>query len=482
MKLRILIFVVLAILGISSCKPTEKLDTKIVPSISFKYNLNDKEYSFANKETIEVTTVENLGEKRELVTPFIYASLLGGVDDANYSLKIIKLDNVGIENGGISTVCAGGQCLYIEDLADNYNVENISIQGDDNGIQLHYDIAEALKNTARDYRLKLSIFRGPKELGYFVVNFKYNPNSISQKEELQESDKSQSDAKDVEAEENTQQGDNNDSSKDNSENQESSDNSAEDNKRKEDRDDKLKGEDNKSEENASDEGDGSKVDNSEKEIENKVVKRRLVVMDFTDQACYYCGINLKNMEIKEHELGDKIIPVSIHVGWRNYDDNLIYSDWRKYEKIHISGTPTLVANNSFKTAVESLSYLVNDDAYVQAKLDIVRNSDKDISLNYIANKVNNAELNGRELNILFWLVEDGLIGYQYAIGSDYIHNNVLRGPLGDSYFGEQYNLNTNFAKTYKLPSKIKNIKNCKIIAILVDANTHEFLDAVVAHM
>lgn len=88
-----------------------------------------------------------------------------------------------------------------------------------------------------------------------------------------------------------------------------------------------------------------------------------------------------------------------------------------------------------------------------------------------------SSINSRKLNVLFWITENNIIGYQANRSQNYVHNHILRGSL-NGIWGETYILGNKLHLKKDLPYKVQNAANCDLIAIVLDAETKEFLDAV----
>ncbi len=80
----------------------------------------------------------------------------------------------------------------------------------------------------------------------------------------------------------------------------------------------------------------------------------------------------------------------------------------------------------------------------------------------------------RDLNLNFWLVEDLVAPqvFQEHYDRNYQHHNVLRAML-NGVWGEPYLLGTPYSKAFKLPQRIKDVKETHLIAFLSDRKTKE---------
>lgn len=104
--------------------------------------------------------------------------------------------------------------------------------------------------------------------------------------------------------------------------------------------------------------------------------------------------------------------------------------------------------------------------------------DKRISLSFKATATpgNEQSMQQRQVNVLFWVTESKVMGVQAGEGPNYLHNHILRGHL-NGIWGENYPLGTQLETTKDFPKKVLIPQNCELIAIVLDAQTKEFLNA-----
>ncbi|MGR4837706.1 Omp28-related outer membrane protein [Bacteroides sp. 260] len=140
-----------------------------------------------------------------------------------------------------------------------------------------------------------------------------------------------------------------------------------------------------------------------------------------------------------------------------YDNKVESRDLDYQTKAHIEKAPVLSSE-------------------LQAKVN-TNTRNVEFSFKAAALKGKESELGSRKLNVLFWVTENNLKGYQNGKGLDFIHNHILRGYLNDVW-GEAYALNTRIDMQKELPGKVRVPRNCELIAIVLDADTKEFLDVV----
>lgn len=86
--------------------------------------------------------------------------------------------------------------------------------------------------------------------------------------------------------------------------------------------------------------------------------------------------------------------------------------------------------------------------------------------------------------ILLWITEDNVIGPQkmpdLTTNREYVHNHILRGELlSADGMGKQVTLQpgmvTELTFLCNLPAKVRNVKNCHLVAVVLDSSTKEVL-------
>lgn len=258
-------------------------------------------------------------------------------------------------------------------------------------------------------------------------------------------------------------------------------------------------------------------------------EKRVVVEEMTGQGCPNCPLGHLAIENLEKLYGDKVIPISYHTyTGDNYESGM--SDYVA-NFLGLSGAPSGKVNRSEMTAYpmyDNLSEGKHIFTYTSPSgdcwLDLVQKEfqvDADADLSIIATYDESVQevsvpfnvrfaMNEEKQNIGLFLVvtEDGLKGYQsnkfytcdpqqyeglgdWAQGGKYgqsavlyTHNEVARAHVGTSYYGttgyipsmivggEEYTGTISFA----LPP-VNDIYNCKVVCMMIDANTGAVINA-----
>lgn len=405
----------------------EKPEAEKKEAVSFRYdNQTITSGSTIKADKIEVSTKE--GAEVEVVTPLIYAIPGEKWAKDKYILEITKEDHQGKEFGGLSQICAGGQCQNSQDT-EKFIKESFELNGQDL-IQIHYRIAKARENEKTDYRTRLSIKHQGKEVAHLHIIFSYDPEKRPEKKPENPSPAPIEPAPVPQPDPETNPA-------------------------------------------------PSPFPPAQPQ---EKTKSNVLIMDFTGQGCYPCSYMMDNLSRVEKEYHPHLIVVGIHTGDYNYDDNFTFKEWSKYAGWRVGGYPTLIFNNKVesrdldyhtKAHIEKAPALSSE---LQAKVNANTRS-VDFSFKATAVKGKESEFGSRKLNVLFWVTENNLKGYQNGKGLDFIHNHILRGYLNDVW-GEAYALNTRINMQKELPGKVRVPRNCELIAIVLDADTKEFLDVV----
>ncbi|WP_420187946.1 Omp28 family outer membrane lipoprotein [Bacteroides pyogenes] len=403
----------------------EKPEAEKKEGISFRYN----DETISSGSTIKASKIELSGKdgaEMEVISSLIYTIPGKKHAEGEYTLEITKENHPGKEFGGLSQICAGGQCQD-SPSTEKFTKEPYELNEED-FIQIHYKIAKARENEKTDYRTRLSIKHNGKEVAYIHIIFSYDPEKRPEK---------------------------------------------------------------KPEDPTPEPIEPAPVPEPEPEPNpapsplppaqpQEKTKSNVLVMDFTGQRCGYCIYEIRELAALEEEYHPNLIVVGIHTSHYNVNRNFTFNQWYEYADKWVTGYPTIIFNNKVKS--RNLSYQAKEhigkapvlSSELKAK---VNARSVELSFKATAVKGKEGELGSRKLNVLFWVTENGLQGYQAGEGYDFIHNHILRGYL-NGLWGEEYALNTKIDMQKGLPEKVLVPQNCELIAIVLDAETKEFLDAV----
>lgn len=267
---------------------------------------------------------------------------------------------------------------------------------------------------------------------------------------------------------------------------------------------------------------GNAADTLKTSVKNLSFKptKRVVIEEVTGQDCVFCPQGKVAMEKIESIYGDLVIPIEYHT----YTGDPLESGMSTYSQqfLGLTSAPTAKINRRAETyspmtnvqkdgVTDYMFSSPNKDCWLDvveqematdadANLDITASFDeatgKITMTSYYKFAISQDKLN---IGILPIVVEDNLAGYQYnnfykTVDPDlgpwqqgglygdeavlYTHNDVARGIMASSYFGQTGIVPTSVkggetyesAMTFGKPS-VENIYNCKVVCMMIDANT-----------
>lgn len=254
--------------------------------------------------------------------------------------------------------------------------------------------------------------------------------------------------------------------------------------------------------------------------------KRVVIEENTGMSCGYCPLGYLAWEYIGGLYGDKVAMVSYHAynGGDAYASGLVgYTQ----DFLGLTSAPSAKINRG-STVSSPMSYTVSEGKYVYSYsspdgtnwLDLVQRefgTDADADLSVSAEYDEERQrvsvpftatfaLDGEKRNIGLFLVvtEDNLVGYQdnnlaaydpdvyIGLGGwvkdgvygqsrvyPYYHNEVARAQVGTSYYGTTGYIPTTVTNgeeytgtvAFDLPSTVSVAYNCKVICMMIDANT-----------
>ncbi|MBR8729978.1 hypothetical protein IX332_001307 [Porphyromonas levii] len=227
-------------------------------------------------------------------------------------------------------------------------------------------------------------------------------------------------------------------------------------------------------------------------------KSNVVAVDFTGQRCPACISRLRDLNDYSKELHPNLILVSIHsYGYYTVNEELIprgdiINPYYKhcgvpyFPSIYVNNVP-ITYNGGYATREE-----VNKKPTLSSSLKVELLDGKRVKVSCKSQPYDEASkaILPTKMNVLFWVVQNKMRGFQAGVSTDYEHNHILRGTLNGAW-GESYTLGINHSKVYDLPpvdewyppqnltpSNRFNLENCEVIAIFLDADTKRFYDAV----
>lgn len=195
-------------------------------------------------------------------------------------------------------------------------------------------------------------------------------------------------------------------------------------------------------------------------------ERAVLLEDFTGQDCKNCPLAHEVIEGLEEQYGtDKFIAVSIHCGDMaistedtSFEDGFVGLMTRQGQTIMtsygIDSWPKGVINGG-----SPMDYPNWADA-VRAALEQPTDIKLDLKVSFDKTAAQNGKINmqaeilsssAREVNVQFWITENGIVAEQKLHNSsyneEYVHNNVFRAAVYRPIKGEPVSLEADIAKT-----------------------------------
>lgn len=217
---------------------------------------------------------------------------------------------------------------------------------------------------------------------------------------------------------------------------------------------------------------GLKVDNG---------RKYLLAMNFTAQWCGFCPPIGNSMRLQEERYKPNYILVVLHSDSRSYD-YYCHEANEIGKRLGVRAFPGVKSNNQ-REYIDAETECQKPDPIATGLSAKLVDSKLEVEFLAQARPDMTNPLEGKELNLLLWITEDGLVGRQNESGvytSSYQHKNIFRGSINSSspqYDGEPYTLGQRIRQTYSLPANIINRDNCNLVAILMDRQSRVFVDA-----
>lgn len=250
--------------------------------------------------------------------------------------------------------------------------------------------------------------------------------------------------------------------------------------------------------------------------------KRVTVEEYTGMACPNCPVGIVAMEYLEEVYGDLLIPIAYHT----YTGDIYESGLTAYTTyLGLIAAPSGVVNRlstGYPLGVVNGSYSYyspdGDSWFDVAEKELTQYADADINITASYRTSTNEitvpctykyalDADKLNVNLLAIVTEDNLSGYQdnnfssvedeiiKDWGKDgiygkskvvpYIFNDVARACIGTSYLGtggyvpaevvaeKEYNANI----TFTLPETVKDVNNCNVVCMMLDANTGKYINA-----
>lgn len=233
------------------------------------------------------------------------------------------------------------------------------------------------------------------------------------------------------------------------------------------------------------------------DIDPATVFRKVLIEEYTGHRCTNCPDGHRELASLHERYGDTLVAIGIHAGtfamttgsfptdFRTEEGNTLYEDFT----INQIGTPAAVVNrtqhgNAFPLSIPAWQPAIDEELSRDCVAAVQIINQFDASSKKLTAHTKTTLLNGYsgEVQLALYVIEDGIVAPQKdgeTTIEDYVHNHVLRGSLNGVYgtlltTAEE---DGSYLKSYELDcsSKSWDFGNCTVVAILMDAQTHEVL-------
>lgn len=233
------------------------------------------------------------------------------------------------------------------------------------------------------------------------------------------------------------------------------------------------------------------------ELNPNDVYRKVLIEEYTGHRCTNCPDGHRELENLQGRYGDTLIAIGIHAGtfsaptstfpndFRTEDGATLYTDYQ----VATIGTPAGVVgraqyNNAYALNISSWQQAIGNNMQQPcvAAVQVINVFDPNSKM--LTAHTKTTLLNGynEEVQIALYIIEDDIIGPQKdgeTTISDYVHKHVFRGSMNGTY-GVALNApeeDGTFLKSYSMDCSQNgwNCANCSVVAVLMNAATHEVL-------
>ena len=232
------------------------------------------------------------------------------------------------------------------------------------------------------------------------------------------------------------------------------------------------------------------------ELDKAAVYKKILVEEFTGHKCQNCPDGHRILASLSATYGDTLVAVCVHAGSFATPSSRLPEDFRTDEGTELAGdfTITTYPNAVFNQCRYNGAYGVDRDGWLQAMGHF--NHQPAVAAIQMINEFSGSTLTAhtrttllasydQPVKLALYVIEDGIVGPQIDgrdTLADYEHNHVLRGSLNGTYgtfISENGTVaaDSSYTKSYQLACAGKpwNFARCSVVAILMDAVSHEVL-------
>ncbi len=215
----------------------------------------------------------------------------------------------------------------------------------------------------------------------------------------------------------------------------------------------------------------------------------VVHIGFTGQRCDHCPESKRIKERFQKRYGkDKYLYVSLH-SREDYSPKFYNEEAKQYRSSieNETGLPGGGYNRLGKKFHHLFDLSLNEMFETPDLLECKGNahiiSEKEIEVNLKSRlRKDQVEfIKGKKLNMLIWILENGVIAYQADAGdSQYYtypeHKHIFRSSL-NGHWGKPLKFDYEYRLRFPVPTNVAKVENCEIMVLFLDRNTKVVFDA-----
>lgn len=232
------------------------------------------------------------------------------------------------------------------------------------------------------------------------------------------------------------------------------------------------------------------------DLDTTAVYKKVLVEEFTGHRCTNCPEGHRLLAALSETFGDTMVAVCVHAGSFAMPTSTFPADYRTTEGTELAAdfSVTLYPSAVFNQSAYNGAYEVAKDNWAQAMAYF--NHQPAVAAIQMINEVSGTTLTAHTkttfladyaepVRLALFVIEEGIVSPQKDGNNtieDYVHNHMLRGSLNGTYGSfispdGTVTSGTGYTKSYQLSFDGKPwvLANCSVVAILMDATTHEVL-------
>ncbi|MDY3089893.1 MAG: Omp28-related outer membrane protein [Porphyromonas sp.] len=215
------------------------------------------------------------------------------------------------------------------------------------------------------------------------------------------------------------------------------------------------------------------------ESKARIIEHKYLLTELVGQRCPTCHSFLVAFKSQKEREKDLVALITMHPSSRLSDD-LYSSDAYSYLRaFQYNSVPQVVFNN-LQGNRESTDDMIRRPDAIELKANLkLSGRELELELQTKLRAGQEGRVQGRQLKLLVWAIEDDVVAPQVKSNGDWIHNyeydGLFRGSL-NGLWGDDHTLGSILRGKYTLPNKLSRADKSYLLVLVSDANSHEVLD------